>query len=94
MMCAWILKPHEPERRRTSLARIFERGFAAMTRFYDRTLQVVLRHQLLTLLVTLATVAVTVVLALHVPKGFFPVEDTGADHRRLRGRARRVVRAR
>ncbi|HET9625377.1 MAG TPA: efflux RND transporter permease subunit [Kofleriaceae bacterium] len=76
MMCAWILKPHH-EQQPGVLARGFERGFAALGRFYDRTLQVVLRHQRTTLIVTLATLAVTVLLALHVPKGFFPVEDTG-----------------
>ncbi|HMG21048.1 MAG TPA: efflux RND transporter permease subunit [Kofleriaceae bacterium] len=76
MMCAWILKPHA-EQQPGALARWFERGFAGLGRFYDRTLQVVLRHQRTTLLVTLATVAVTVGLAFHVPKGFFPVEDTG-----------------
>jgi multidrug efflux pump len=76
MMCAWILQPHA-EQRPGLLARGFERGFAAVGRFYDRTLQVVLRHQRTTLIVTVATLAGTVVLALHVPKGFFPVEDTG-----------------
>jgi multidrug efflux pump len=76
MMCAWILKPHS-EQTPGVLARGFERGFSAVGRFYDRTLQVVLRHQRTTLLVTVATLAVTVLLALHVPKGFFPVEDTG-----------------
>jgi multidrug efflux pump len=75
MMCAWILKPHA-EQKPGLVARAFERGFAAVGRFYDRTLQVVLRHQAATLLVTLATIAITVVLAIHVPKGFFPVEDT------------------
>ena len=76
MMCAWILKPHVEEHPNV-VARAFERGFAAMTRFYDRTLQVVLRHKTTTLLVTLGTVAATVLLAMHVPKGFFPVQDTG-----------------
>ena len=76
MMCAWILKPHA-EQNPGALARGFERGFAALGRFYDRTLKVVLRHQRTTLLVTVATLAVTVGLAFHVPKGFFPVEDTG-----------------
>jgi multidrug efflux pump len=76
MMCAWILRPHA-EQHRGAIARWFERGFAGLGRFYDRTLQVVLRHQTTTLLVTLATLAVTVGLAFHVPKGFFPVEDTG-----------------
>jgi multidrug efflux pump len=45
---------------------------------YGRMLQVVLRHQPLTLLVALATLGVTVWLYLAVPKGFFPVQDTGA----------------
>ncbi|TMQ11434.1 MAG: multidrug efflux RND transporter permease subunit [Deltaproteobacteria bacterium] len=76
MMCAWILKPHA-EQHPGRLARAFERGFNGLGRFYDRTLKVVLRHQRTTLLVTLATLAVTVGLAFHVPKGFFPVEDTG-----------------
>jgi multidrug efflux pump len=76
MMSAWILKPHE-EQHPIFIVKWFERGFTGLTSFYDRTLQVVLRHQKTTLLITLATVATTVVLALHVPKGFFPVEDTG-----------------
>jgi len=76
MMCAWILRPHA-EQTPGLVARGFERGFSALGRFYDRTLQVVLRHQRTTLLITVATLAVTVGLAFHVPKGFFPVEDTG-----------------
>ena len=76
MMAAWILKPHE-EAKPVWIVRKFDQGFTGLTNFYDRTLQVVLRHQRITLLVTLGTVAVTVLLALHVPKGFFPIEDTG-----------------
>jgi multidrug efflux pump len=76
MMCAWILRPHG-EGHPMWIAKVFERGFGGVSKFYDRTLQIVLRHKITTLLVTLATIAVTVVLALHVPKGFFPVEDTG-----------------
>ena len=76
MMSAWILKEHDEEAR-SWVARMFDRGFTAATSFYTRTLKVVLAHQTLTLLITVATVAVTVVLAIYVPKGFFPVEDTG-----------------
>jgi multidrug efflux pump len=76
MMCAWILKPHA-EQHPGLLARGFERGFAALGRFYDRTLQIVLRYQRTTLIVTVATLVGTLLLALHVPKGFFPIEDTG-----------------
>ena len=76
MMSAWILKEHAEEDRSWA-ARTFDRGFTSATHFYTRTLKVVLEHQTLTLLVTLATVGVTVLLAIRVPKGFFPVEDTG-----------------
>ena len=76
MMSAWILKPHA-ETKPVWIVRGFERGFTGLTNFYDRTLQIVLRHRTLTLLITLATVALTVLLAIRVPKGFFPVEDTG-----------------
>jgi multidrug efflux pump len=76
MMAAWILKPHH-ETKPIWIVRGFERGFAGLTRFYDRTLQIVLRHRVMTLLVTLAALAGTVLLAINVPKGFFPTEDTG-----------------
>jgi multidrug efflux pump len=76
MMSAWILKPHA-EQNPVWIVRGFDRGFTGLTNFYDRTLQIVLRHRTTTLLITLATVALTVILAIHVPKGFFPIEDTG-----------------
>ncbi|WP_421996231.1 MdtB/MuxB family multidrug efflux RND transporter permease subunit [Reyranella sp.] len=53
------------------------RWFGRLIAFYDRCLLVVLRHQPLTLLVAVATVVLTVVLYILVPKGFFPVQDTG-----------------
>jgi multidrug efflux pump len=76
MMCAWILKPHS-EQRPGLIARTFDRGFSAVTRFYSATLAVVLRHRFKTLMVTIGTAVFTGVLALVVPKGFFPLEDTG-----------------
>jgi multidrug efflux pump len=76
MMCAWILRSHA-EKHPNPVAQAFERAFAGITSFYERTLKVVLRHQTLTLLVTLGAVAVTVLLAFHVPKGFVPTQDTG-----------------
>ena len=76
MMCGWLLKPHEKEKQ-GALARAFEGGFDAVARFYDLTLRWVLRHQRTTLIATIATVAFTGVLAVKVPKGFFPSEDTG-----------------
>jgi multidrug efflux pump len=77
MMCAHLLRPHEAEHP-GRFARAFERGFDAMVRFYDKGLKWVLAHQRFTLLVTIATVGVTVLLAVIIPKGFFPQQDTGA----------------
>ena len=54
-----------------------ERGFDKMLRGYERVLDVVLRHQFVTLCVFLATVAFTVYLFVLIPKGFFPQQDTG-----------------
>jgi len=76
MMCGWLLRPHDAERP-GALARSFERGFDAVARFYDRSLQWVLRRKRTTLVCTIATVAGTAGLAVLVPKGFFPIEDTG-----------------
>ena len=76
MMSAWILKPHR-KGEGSALAKIFEAAFDRLARFYDHTLKFVLRHKNTTLLVTIATAVTTVLLAIHVPKGFFPIEDTG-----------------
>ena len=48
-----------------------------MIAFYRRTLDIVLRHQAITLGVFFATMALTVVMAIQIPKGFFPIQDTG-----------------
>ncbi len=58
--------------------RIMEAFFVGLARFYKRTLEGALRHQFITLLVFLGTVATTVVLYIEIPKGFFPPQDTGA----------------
>ena len=76
MMCAFLLKP-EHERVEGRLARLFERGFERTLRGYDGGLKWVLEHQRFTLLVTLATAGLTLWLALIIPKGFFPAQDTG-----------------
>ena len=52
-------------------------AFQAVIAFYGRTLRWVLRHQTATLLVAVATLVLTIVLYMIVPKGFFPVQDTG-----------------
>jgi multidrug efflux pump len=76
MMCAKLLK-HKPEAQQGWFYRVSERGFESVIAFYGRTLEVILRHQFATLLVTIGTLVATVVLFLIVPKGFFPVQDTG-----------------
>jgi multidrug efflux pump len=74
MMCAYLLRPHEKPK---GLALVFERGFDRTLAFYDRTLRWVLRHQPLTLGVTVATLLFTGALWVVIPKGFFPQQDTG-----------------
>src|SRR5215468_996096 len=76
MMCARILRSGH-EARHTRFYRITERAFTWMIDRYGTTLRWVLRHQPGTLAVTIATLVLTIVLYIVVPKGFFPVQDTG-----------------
>jgi multidrug efflux pump len=76
MMCSKLLK-HSPEADQTRFYRVTEHGWKAIISFYDRTLQVVLRHQTTTLVVAAGTLVLTILLYLYVPKGFFPIQDTG-----------------
>ena len=54
------------------------RGIDRMVEFYHRTLLWVLQHQRATLLVTFATIAVTLILYVVAPKGFLPLQDTAS----------------
>jgi multidrug efflux pump len=76
MMCAHLLKPHGEEKE-TRFTRWTERQWERLSGVYDRGLKWVLDHQLLTLTVTVATLGLTFVLAILIPKGFFPIQDTG-----------------
>ena len=76
MMCALLLRPHDPHHR-PRLAMLGERVFDAITRAYDRTLTVVLRHPAIVMIIFLATFAVNLHLFNIVPKGFFPQQDNG-----------------
>ena len=76
MMCARLLK-HKPVEEQGRLYRASERAFEGIIHFYGRTLQVVLRHRFVTILVALATLGFTGYLYMVIPKGFFPVQDTG-----------------
>ncbi|MGH7119434.1 MAG: efflux RND transporter permease subunit [Acetobacteraceae bacterium] len=59
------------------LYRLAERGFQGLAGFYQRTLDVALRHRLTTLIVFFATMGLTGYLYIVIPKGFFPPQDTG-----------------
>jgi len=76
MMASRILK-HNPEAQQSRFYKASERVFENMIAFYGRTLKVVLRFQTVTLLVALATLLLTVYLYIIIPKGFFPLQDTG-----------------
>jgi len=76
MMCARLVR-HRPDSQRNRFDLAAERGFNWIIGYYDRGLNLVLNHQILTLLVALITLVVTVLLYIVVPKGFFPVQDTG-----------------
>ncbi|HEY1753969.1 MAG TPA: efflux RND transporter permease subunit [Bryobacteraceae bacterium] len=76
MMSARILR-HEPKEQQGRIYRASERAFENMIAFYGRTLKFVLRFQPIALMVALATLALTIFLYIIIPKGFFPVQDTG-----------------
>ena len=75
MMCSRILKPKGAKQ--TRFYHWSEDVFNSVIAFYGRTLQVVLRYRFTTLMVTIATLVGTLLLYVVVPKGFFPVQDTG-----------------
>ena len=76
MMCSRILK-HKPEDSRRASITPRRRCSRRIIAWYGRTLQVILRHRFATLMVTLGTLVATLLLFVVVPKGFFPVQDTG-----------------
>jgi multidrug efflux pump len=76
MMCAKLLR-HKKKEEETWFYRKSEDAFNAVIAFYGRTLKFVLRFRTITLLVTFATLVGTILLYIYVPKGFFPVQDTG-----------------
>ncbi|MDR3578628.1 MAG: MdtB/MuxB family multidrug efflux RND transporter permease subunit [Oryzomonas sp.] len=77
MMCSRLLK-HVPEERQGRFFHTSQRYFDRTIAAYGRSLQWVLRHQAATLMVAVGTMVLTVLLYVMVPKGFFPVQDTGA----------------
>ncbi len=76
MMSARLLR-YTPPDKQGRFYRVSERIFESIIAFYGRTLKFVLGFQTITLLVAVATLVLTVVLYMTVPKGFFPTQDTG-----------------
>ncbi|QBR71743.1 multidrug transporter subunit MdtB [Beijerinckiaceae bacterium] len=76
MLCARLIRHHPPSQR-SRFDLVAERSFNALVAQYGRALEVVLRHQPLTLFVAIATLVLTIGLYIVIPKGFFPVQDTG-----------------
>jgi multidrug efflux pump len=76
MMCARLLK-HKKESEQGRFYRLSERAFESVIAFYGRTLRFVLQYRTITLLITVGTLVATIFLYIYVPKGFFPVQDTG-----------------
>jgi multidrug efflux pump len=77
MMCSRILRHSPPKAQQGRFYRASERVFDSVIAFYGRTLKFVLGYQAITLCVAAATLVLTVVLYIVIPKGFFPTQDTG-----------------
>jgi multidrug efflux pump len=76
MMCSKLLR-HVPDAAQGRVYRASEHAFQAAIDFYGRTLRWVLGWQLATLMIAVATLCLTIVLFVLIPKGFFPIQDTG-----------------
>ena len=76
MMCAKLLR-HKDETKQSRFYKASERWFNWVIDRYATTLRWVLQHQPATLVVTVATLVLTILMYIYVPKGFFPVQDTG-----------------
>ena len=76
MMCAKLLK-HVPPGSEGRFYRVSERAFDKIIEIYGSMLRVVLRFRTVTLLAAVATLVVTIVMFIRIPKGFFPIQDTG-----------------
>ena len=76
MMCSRLLR-HKPEAQQGRFYRVSEHVFQGIIAWYGKTLVFILRHQWETLVVAIATLVATILLYVYIPKGFFPVQDTG-----------------
>jgi HAE1 family hydrophobic/amphiphilic exporter-1 len=77
MLCARVLKSHDEGESKNIVLRAFEAMFRLGLRGYEVTLDFVLKYRFVTLLIMIGTLVGTVWLYIVIPKGFFPIEDTG-----------------
>ena len=77
MLCSRFVRGHARGQKRSKVFEVSEKFFDGMLHGYDWTLQRVMRHRLITVLVSFAVLAGTIWLFRAIPKGFFPSEDTG-----------------
>ncbi|MEA2950200.1 MAG: hydrophobic/amphiphilic exporter (mainly bacteria), family, partial [Alphaproteobacteria bacterium] len=77
MLCARVLRAHHEGEKQNVVLRMFEAMFKGWLRGYEWALDRVIAFKPIVLIVTLATLALTVWLYIIIPKGFFPTEDTG-----------------
>jgi len=76
MMCAYLLRPHDPDRRQGRLARWAEAGFDRVLAAYEKSLDWALATKPLVMLILAAVIGLNVYLFSVTPKGFFPTQDT------------------
>jgi HAE1 family hydrophobic/amphiphilic exporter-1 len=77
MLCARVLKAHHEGEKQNIVLRAFEAMFRGWLRAYEWSLDKVLKAKAVMLFVTFCTLAATIALYAYIPKGFFPIEDTG-----------------
>ena len=79
MLCSRFLQPHNKQasQHHGRLYQFFEHVFDGMSSFYERTLRRCMRHKVATVLVALLMVILSVVVAMRLPQGFIPTDDTG-----------------
>ncbi len=76
MLCAKLVR-HKPKAKQSRFYRVSERIFEKAIEFYGITLGWILRHRVMTMIVAIFTFGLTIFLYIVIPKGFFPVQDTG-----------------
>src|SRR4030095_13644632 len=77
MLCARVLRTHHEGEKQNIVLRMFEAMFKGWLRAYEWSLDKVIAHKFIMLMVTIGTLAATAWLYIIIPKGFFPTEDTG-----------------